>query len=91
MSIFLGHPDDLYAWDEIFWAREDLGIEKMNVLIMKEARRALGLEPPEAADDEDDMLEDDLLDDDGLDDDAFDDDEEPVTFWTRLKEMLGLR
>lgn len=58
ISIFLGHPDELYTWDEIFWAREDLGIEKMNVLIMQEARRALGLEPP-ASDDEDDLFEDD--------------------------------
>ena len=76
ISIFLGHPDNLYAWDEIFWAREDLGIEEMNDLVMKEARRALGLEPPEEVEDEDE--------------DLFDDDEEP-TFWTRLKELPGLR
>ena len=75
ISIFLGHPDNLYAWDEIFWAREDLPIEEMNEVVMKEARRALGLEPPETFEDEDDL---------------FDEDEER-TFWTRLKELLGFR
>ena len=76
ISIYLGHPDFLFRWDEIFWAREDLEIEEMNLIVTQEARRSLGLEAPEERDD-----------DSGI----FEDEEEPVTLWTRIKELLGLR
>ena len=41
ISIFLKHPDYLYNWNGLFWAREDLAAEELNGLIRGEASRAL--------------------------------------------------
>ncbi len=40
-SIYLGHPDYLYNWNGLFWAREDLEVEELNELILEEARKQL--------------------------------------------------
>jgi hypothetical protein len=42
ISIFLKHPDYLYNWNGLFWAREDLEVEPLNELILEEATMALG-------------------------------------------------
>ena len=42
ISIFLKHPDYLYDWNGLFWAREDLDVEAVNELILEEARIELG-------------------------------------------------
>jgi hypothetical protein len=44
ISIFLKHPDYLYNWNGLFWAREDLEVEELNELILEEARIELGCE-----------------------------------------------
>lgn len=46
ISIFLKHPDYLYNWNGLFWAREDLEVENLNELILEEARMELGHEEP---------------------------------------------
>jgi hypothetical protein len=79
ISIYLGHPGYLYSWNEMFWAREELGVEKLNKLITRAARRALGEEP------------DEIYPDDDLLDEEDDDDERPRNFWNQLKGLLGWR
>jgi hypothetical protein len=46
ISIFLGHPDYLYNWNGLFWAREDLEVGELNELIIEEARQQLEGKPP---------------------------------------------
>ena len=72
ISIYLGHPDYLYNWNGLFWAREDLDEEELNELILEEARRELAGEvtPINKLPRHDD------------------DDEETPGFWDRIREKV---
>jgi hypothetical protein len=75
-SIFLKHPDYLYNWNGLFWAREDLEVEELNELILEEARIELGLEatPDKSARRR-----------------VEEEDEELPGFWERLRELVKWR
>jgi hypothetical protein len=76
ISIFLKHPDYLYNWNGLFWAREDLDVESLNELILEEARTELGCESAPHRED-DHRVEDD--------------EERSPGFWERLRELVKWR
>lgn len=73
ISIYLGHPDYLYNWNGLFWAREDLAVEELNDLILDEARRVLTGEVT--------PINESLRRHD-------EEDEESSGFWDRIREMV---
>jgi len=76
ISIFLKHPDYLYEWNGLFWAREDLDEETLNELILEEARIELGGEPTRKKE----LLR------------RIEEEEEQVPgFWDRLRELVRWR
>jgi len=75
ISIFLGHPDYLYNWNGLFWAREDLDVEPLNELILEEASLALGGEV---------TLHKDLRR-------RTEEEEKSPGFWDRLRELVRRR
>ena len=76
ISIFLKHPDYLYEWNGLFWAREDLDEETLNELILEEARVELGAEPTRKKE----LLR------------RIEEEEEHVPgFWERLRELVRRR
>lgn len=76
ISIFLKHPDYLYEWNGLFWAREDLEEEELNELILEEARIELdGGAPPHSS----------------LRRRVEEEEEEALGFWDRIRELIGRR
>ena len=76
ISIFLKHPDYLFEWNGLFWAREDLDEETLNELILEEARVELGGEPTRKKE----LLR------------RIEEEEEHVPgFWERLRELIRRR
>ncbi len=75
-SIYLGHPDYLYNWNGLFWAREDLEVEELNDLILEEARKQLAGESTPA---NESLPRHD------------EEDEKMPGFWDRVKDMIRRR
>lgn len=73
ISIYLKHPNYLYNWNGLFWAREDVAEEELNEMILDEARRGLS---GEAAPANESLPRHEA------------EDEELPGFWDRIRELL---